>query len=222
MLSCVWLFATSWTVARQTPLSMGFSRQENWSGLPFPWSQCLLNAGECGCARHILDLSCGSVWPPFSISCHPFLVRPLHLCPGTPSWMFSFVSSVLNSIYFLIISLKCDLHLNHLNLTLLSSEILAFAISPYKTAFPIIWLQVPIQVLGYIIIIIILLHNGVLAPAVQRRESAVCTHIFPPSWMFLSFPLHPNHLGHPRAWVWRKGTTLQCWYQCKLIQLHGK
>ena len=30
------LFATPWTVARQAPLSMGFSRQEYWSGLPFP------------------------------------------------------------------------------------------------------------------------------------------------------------------------------------------
>ena len=28
--------ATSWTVARQAPLPMGFSRQEHWSGLPFP------------------------------------------------------------------------------------------------------------------------------------------------------------------------------------------
>ena len=34
--SHVWLFATLWTVARQAPLSMGFSRQEYWSGLPFP------------------------------------------------------------------------------------------------------------------------------------------------------------------------------------------
>ena len=34
--SCVQLFATPWTVARQAPLSMGFSRQEFWSGLPFP------------------------------------------------------------------------------------------------------------------------------------------------------------------------------------------
>ena len=30
------LFGTLWTVARQAPLSMGFSRQECWSGLPFP------------------------------------------------------------------------------------------------------------------------------------------------------------------------------------------
>ena len=35
-LSRVGLFATPWTVARQAPLSMGFSRQEYWSGLPFP------------------------------------------------------------------------------------------------------------------------------------------------------------------------------------------
>ena len=36
LLSCVRLFATPWIVARQDPLSMGFSRQEYWSGLPFP------------------------------------------------------------------------------------------------------------------------------------------------------------------------------------------
>ena len=35
-LSHVQLFATSWTVSRQAPLSMVFSRQEYWSGLPFP------------------------------------------------------------------------------------------------------------------------------------------------------------------------------------------
>ena len=34
--SCVWLFTTPWTVACQALLSMGFSRQEYWSGLPFP------------------------------------------------------------------------------------------------------------------------------------------------------------------------------------------
>ena len=35
-LSRVRLFATPWSVAYQAPLSMGFSRQEYWSGLPFP------------------------------------------------------------------------------------------------------------------------------------------------------------------------------------------
>ena len=34
---CVYvLFATPWTVALQAPLSTEFSRQEHWSGLPFP------------------------------------------------------------------------------------------------------------------------------------------------------------------------------------------
>ena len=35
-LSHVQLFVTPWTVTRQAPLSMGFSRQEYWNGLPFP------------------------------------------------------------------------------------------------------------------------------------------------------------------------------------------
>ena len=36
VLSHVQLFVTPWTVALQAPLSMGFPRQEYWSGLPFP------------------------------------------------------------------------------------------------------------------------------------------------------------------------------------------
>ena len=35
-LSRVWLFATPWTAAHQAPPSMGFSRQEDWSGVPLP------------------------------------------------------------------------------------------------------------------------------------------------------------------------------------------
>ena len=36
MLSHVGLFVTPWTIACQAPLSMGFPRQEYWSGLPSP------------------------------------------------------------------------------------------------------------------------------------------------------------------------------------------
>ena len=43
--SRVWLFATSWTVACQAPLSMGFFRQEYWSGLPCPPPGDLPNLG---------------------------------------------------------------------------------------------------------------------------------------------------------------------------------
>ena len=44
-LSPVRLFVSPWTVAHQAPLSMGFSRQEYWSGLPFPSAGDLPNAG---------------------------------------------------------------------------------------------------------------------------------------------------------------------------------
>ena len=39
------LFATPWTIALQAPLSMGLSRQEYWSGLPFPPPRDLPNPG---------------------------------------------------------------------------------------------------------------------------------------------------------------------------------
>ena len=37
--------ATPWTVVHQSPLSMGFPRQESWNGLPFPSPEDLLDAG---------------------------------------------------------------------------------------------------------------------------------------------------------------------------------
>ena len=44
-LSRVHFFATPWTVAYQAPPSMEFSRQEYWSGLPFPSPGDLLDPG---------------------------------------------------------------------------------------------------------------------------------------------------------------------------------
>ena len=43
--SRVWFFAILWTITLQTPLSMGFSRQEYWSRLPFPPPGNCLNPG---------------------------------------------------------------------------------------------------------------------------------------------------------------------------------
>ena len=45
LLSRVLLFPIPWTVARQTPLSMGFPRQEYWNRLPFPSPGDLSNSG---------------------------------------------------------------------------------------------------------------------------------------------------------------------------------
>ena len=52
--SCAWLFLTLWTIAHQVPLSMGFSRQEYWSGLP-----CLVLA-EFSQPRDQTHISCVS------------------------------------------------------------------------------------------------------------------------------------------------------------------
>ena len=50
-LSCAPQFGTPWTVAYQVPLSMGFFRQEYWSGLPFPSPGDLPDPGMEPC-RH--------------------------------------------------------------------------------------------------------------------------------------------------------------------------
>ena len=52
LLSCVWLFETPWTIAHQAPLSMGFSRQQYWSGLLFP------SAGDSSQHRAWTCVSC--------------------------------------------------------------------------------------------------------------------------------------------------------------------
>ena len=60
-LSRVQLFATPWTIAYQAPPSMGFSRQECWSGLPFPSAGDLLtqesNPGLPHCRQTLYHLS---------------------------------------------------------------------------------------------------------------------------------------------------------------------
>ena len=45
-LSRVRLLATPWTAAYQVPLSMGFSRQEYWSGMPLPSPQGAIGGGS--------------------------------------------------------------------------------------------------------------------------------------------------------------------------------
>ena len=45
MFSCVQLFVNPWTVACQAPLSIEFSKQVDWSGLPFPSPGILSNPG---------------------------------------------------------------------------------------------------------------------------------------------------------------------------------
>ena len=73
--SPVWLFATLWTVACQAPLSLGFSRQEYWSGLPCSSPGDLLSPG-------IKPEFPGA--PAFQMSFFFFLTTEP---PGNPSWI---------------------------------------------------------------------------------------------------------------------------------------
>ena len=60
--SCVQLFATLWTVALQAPLSMEFSRQEYWSGLPFPSSANLPDPGSNPGLPHCRKIFFFTIW----------------------------------------------------------------------------------------------------------------------------------------------------------------
>ena len=80
---CAWLLVALWTVAHQAALSMGFSRQEYWSGLPFSSPGDLPDPGiepicptlqadslsftrPCSWLFSLLSLNCFSTWfPPF-------------------------------------------------------------------------------------------------------------------------------------------------------------
>ena len=54
MLSCILLLAIPWTVAHQPPLSMEFSRQEYWSGLPFLLQYIIMTQGSNPHLLHLL------------------------------------------------------------------------------------------------------------------------------------------------------------------------
>ena len=70
LFSHVQLFETPWTVAQQAPLSMRFSRQEHWNGLPFPTPWDLPDPGSNPRLLHFLHWQADSL--------------PLCLPPGKP------------------------------------------------------------------------------------------------------------------------------------------
>ena len=70
--SHVQLFATLWTVAHQVPLSMGFPRQECWSGLPCPSLGDLPNPGI-----KLLSLTSPALAGGFFATCTTFPLNPL-------------------------------------------------------------------------------------------------------------------------------------------------
>ena len=62
LLSHVQLLATPWTVARQAPPSMGFSRQEYWSGMPLLSPEYIMRSSQ-----NILSFDCASMKSDFNL-----------------------------------------------------------------------------------------------------------------------------------------------------------
>ena len=76
LLSRVWLSATPWTAAFQAPPSMGFSRQECWSGVPLPSLWIYLFVAKL---QHNSFLT-------FLNKALPFSITPFSTTPFWPSW----------------------------------------------------------------------------------------------------------------------------------------
>ena len=74
-LSRVWLFVTPWTAAHQAPSSMGFSRQEYWSGVPLP-------SPVEGPGKLIYSLSRGHGWRKDKMSYKEAFLDKCHLLSG--------------------------------------------------------------------------------------------------------------------------------------------
>ena len=81
----IWLFATSWTVAHEAPLSIGFSRQEHWSGLQFPPPGDLPDPGI-----NRLCVLCFLCWQAGSLPFHQLILIFFFNCNMCPSAPISF------------------------------------------------------------------------------------------------------------------------------------
>ena len=89
MLSCVWLFATPWTVAHQAAQSMAFSREEHWNRLPFSSPE---------------DLSDPGIKPASPALAGGFLTTEP---PGETIYLLQYInSSFINFLYLTTCSLK--------------------------------------------------------------------------------------------------------------------
>ena len=87
-LSHVWLLATPWTVAYQAPPSMGFSRQEYWSGVPFPSPDEMYKAKKSAWRG-----STGKIWNKLSISTSS---SDNKLKPMNKIWIHEYIVILIN------------------------------------------------------------------------------------------------------------------------------
>ena len=77
--SHVQIFAALGTIACQTPLSMGFSRQEYWNLLPCPPPGALLNSGSNLCLLHLLHWQAGPFTTSATLEAHYIAYDPSNI-----------------------------------------------------------------------------------------------------------------------------------------------
>ena len=113
LLSHVWLFVTPWTAAHQAPPSMGFSRQEYWSGVPLPspiLAQSLVKfiSIELVMPSNYFILCCPLLLLPSTFPSIRVFSNELTLCIRWPEyWSFCFSISASNE-YSGFISFRID------------------------------------------------------------------------------------------------------------------
>ena len=89
---CIWFFMTPWTVVPQAPLSMGFSRQEYWSGLPFPSPGDLPSPGM----------------EPISLMSPALAGKFFTLVPPGKPWLVSFIEKSSHTYSTFLDSVNCS------------------------------------------------------------------------------------------------------------------
>ena len=109
--SRAWLCATLWTVARQAPLSMGFSGQDYWSGLLCPPPGDLPDPGIGSPALAGRFFTTSATWEVL-----PFLISTLKTTnePHNTSWVSTYIPSPLQPFFWLSIHL-CFFLLSQVN-----------------------------------------------------------------------------------------------------------
>ena len=116
-------FATPWTVACQAPLSRGFSRQEYWSGLPFPSPGDLPDLGIKPTSPALqvdsLPLSHQGSYPGWRPTSNSFsFINFLHLpqvkipSPSPPNSSESYCLYYINYICYYVFSFTCPWHIS--------------------------------------------------------------------------------------------------------------
>ena len=184
-LSHVQLFATPWTATYQAPTSMGFSRQEYWSGLPLPSPKCGLRYPK------ILGLSLHSslqffpnaifMFYSFSSSPHPKCKVQSYPCWSRPHFLGRYLFNS-NAFFFLIKMVLFILWFQYLWLTTQTS-LLCFP-SSKPSLFQITHILIPIILLRIIMYVLKVNHVSVL----------ITKHIIK------SMPYSSSHHTCPRQW----------------------